>query len=232
MFSVRRTIAGGPQGASVEVAFTDVSVDFAEGSDRDPARLEAELLGLERAIGVPVRRMHQVHGAAVADVGTAAGPVPQADAMVTGLAGVALMTRAADCVPVLLADVARGIVGAVHSGRAGVGAGVVPAAVSRMRELGATDVRAWVGPHVCGACYEVPETMRAEVADLVPQTWAETSWGTPSLDLGAGVEAQLDAADVTHERVGGCTLEDASLWSHRRDGARAGRLAGLVWVAA
>ncbi|MGN0065046.1 MAG: polyphenol oxidase family protein [Nocardioides sp.] len=216
----------------MELAFTDASVDVAEGPGRDPARLVEQLAGLQEALGVPVVRMHQVHGAGVSVVTSPTSPVPSADALVTDVPGVALMTRAADCVPVVLADVPRGVVGAVHSGRAGVEAGVVPAAVSRMRDLGAEDLQAWVGPHVCGACYEVPASMRAEVASAVPQTWAETAWGTPSLDLGAGVVAQLEAEGVAHELVGGCTLEDQSLWSHRRDGERAGRLAGLVWVTA
>ena len=36
--------------------------------------------------------------------------------------------------------------------------------------------------------------MRADVAAVVPESYAETSWGTPSVDLGAGVRAQLEAA--------------------------------------
>jgi copper oxidase (laccase) domain-containing protein len=78
----------------------------------------------------------------------------------------------------------------------------------------------------------VPAELRAEVAALVPQAHAETSWGTPALDLGAGVLAQLAAAGVPAARirqVDRCTLEDEGLHSHRRDGDKAGRLAGLVW---
>lgn len=229
MFSVRRTVQDGPGEVSVELGFTDATRDFAEGVDRDPARLAADLADLEAAVGVPVVRMHQVHGDDVAVV-TGPGDVPRADALVTAVPGLALMTRAADCVPVLLADPAAGVVGAVHSGRAGVVASVATAAVEAMRGLGATAVRAWVGPHVCGSCYEVPEAMRQEVAALVPATGSTTSWGTPALDLGAGVRAQLESVGVPVEEVGACTLEDDSLWSHRRDPA-AGRLAGVVWVA-
>ncbi|HEY1134834.1 MAG TPA: laccase domain-containing protein, partial [Nocardioides sp.] len=62
---------------------------------------------------------------------------------------------------------------------------------------------------------------------------ATTSWGTPSLDLGAAVLAQLADAGVTEvEHLGLCTMEREDLWSHRRDGAAAGRLAGLVQVVA
>jgi copper oxidase (laccase) domain-containing protein len=64
---------------------------------------------------------------------------------------------------------------------------------------------------------------------VVPATYATTSWGTPSLDLGAGVLAQLAESGVPAVRVGGCTREDESLHSYRRDGTAAGRLAGVVW---
>ena len=57
-----------------------------------------------------------------------------------------------------------------------------------------------------------------------------TSWGTPALDIGAGVLAQLAAAGVEATRVGRCTREDPDLWSHRREGPAAGRLGGLVVV--
>lgn len=229
MFSARRTWTDEPTSTTVEVAFTDTSVDVREGPGSDPARLEDDLSRLEAAIGVPVARMHQVHGHDVAHV-VDGSRVPTADALVTGTPGLALMSRAADCVPVLLAAPAQGLVAAVHAGREGVVRRVVPAAVAALRARGATELRAWIGPHVCGGCYEVPDAMRAEVSAGEPATAASTTWGTASLDLGAGVRAQLDAAGVAHEPVGGCTMEDASLWSHRRQGAAAGRLAALVWV--
>ncbi|MBE7323221.1 polyphenol oxidase family protein [Nocardioides sp. Y6] len=231
MFTARRTWTDESTSTTVQVAFTDASVDVREGASCDPLRLEADLSRLEAAIGAGIARMHQVHGADVAHVRDAAG-VPTADALTTDVPGLALMTRAADCVPVLLAAPREGMVGAVHAGREGVLRGVVHAAVEALRRRGATRLRAWVGPHVCGGCYEVPEEMRAQVAEAVPAAAAHTTWGTSSLDLGAGVRAQLDALDVEHEDVGGCTLEDDLLWSHRRQGAAAGRMAGLVWVAA
>jgi YfiH family protein len=150
--------------------------------------------------------------------------------MVTTRRGIGLMVRVADCVPVLLADPSAGVLGAVHSGRQGTTLDVVGRTVARMRSLGAEEISAWVGPHVCGRCYEVPATMREEVAAVVPATRSETSWGTPALDLGAGVAAQLAAAGVAITNVGRCTLEDEQLHSYRRDGVDSGRLAALVWM--
>ena len=217
-------------GVRVDVAFTDASIDL---QGLHPA-FAAELPRLEEACGVRFARVNQVHGAEVL-VASEPGPaplqdVPTADALVTTTPRLGLMVRVADCVPVLLADPVRGVVGAVHAGRAGVVLGVVGRAVERMREAGAEELVAWVGPHVCGGCYEVPEQMRAEVVAEVAETWAVTRWGTPALDLGAGVRAQLAAAGIEAVSVDRCTREDPSLHSHRRDGAASGRLAGLVWM--
>ncbi|PVG83041.1 laccase [Nocardioides gansuensis] len=190
---------------------------------------------MEEACGVRFARLHQVHGDDVVAV-DAPGPeptsddIPTGDALVTGSRGVGLMVRVADCVPVLLADPRAGLVGAVHAGRPGLTLDVTTRTVEQLRARGAADLVAWVGPRVCGRCYEVPAAMRAEVTALVPAAYATTSWGTPALDIGAGVRSQLEKAGVEVVDVGGCTREEPALHSYRRDGARAGRLAGLVWI--
>lgn len=253
MFSFQDTRAGD---VVIDVALTDrhdgplgAPLDLSEpptgeNTDALEASIGVVVDALTRSSDpVAVVRTRQVHGADVLVVDRtrldrpdvpedlhAAARLDEADAMVTALPGVVLLVRAADCVPLLLGDPATGVVGAVHAGRQGLVADVVGRTVASMRSLGAGDIEGWVGPHVCGRCYEVPAGMRAEVADAVPAAWAETSWGTPAVDLGAGVRAQLDAAGVPHRTVDRCTREDADLWSHRRDGPAAGRLGGLVWV--
>jgi YfiH family protein len=182
-----------------------------------------------------VVRMHQVHGGDVHTVDRdwlAAGHAepPTADGLVTDLPGVALLVRAADCVPVLLADPERRVVAAAHAGRKGLVARVVPNTIARMRELGAERVTAWVGPSICGHCYEVPADLRDQVVAAVPEAYAETSWGTPGIDVAAGVLAQLASAEVEVVDASTCTLENDDLYSYRRDGAAAGRLGGFVWV--
>jgi YfiH family protein len=230
VFAFRDTTGLGPGSTRVEVAFTDASVDL---QGLKPGFAD-QLGAVVEATGVHYARMNQVHGDVVRRVDTPdhhpGARLEEADALVTTTPGVGLMVRVADCVPVLLADPDAGVVGAVHAGRKGVELDVVTRAVERMRDLGATELRAWVGPHVCGRCYEVPAELRDEVAAAVPATYSETTWGTPALDLGAGVDAQLAAAGVRTEHIGRCTLEDDTLHSYRRDGAASGRMAGLVWI--
>jgi polyphenol oxidase len=201
----------------------------------DPSAVEANRQAV--AGGLDLSRDHllflqQCHGA---DVSVADGPwsgeVPSADGVVTATAGLGLAVLVADCTPVLLADPDAGVIGAVHAGRPGMVARIVDVALDRMRDLGARQVRAVVGPSICGRCYEVPVAMRAEAAAISPEA-ATVSWsGTSAVDVAAGVVAQLAARDVCVSWVPGCAREDERLFSYRRDG-RTGRYAGVVTVAA
>lgn len=201
------------------------------GDDAATVRENRRLLAAK--VRLPVERvvyMNQVHGADVAVVdGPWAGDAPQVDAIVTRSRGLALAVLVADCVPVMLADSVSGVVGVAHAGRLGLVAGVVPAAVAAMRAAGARHITARIGPSVCGLCYEVPAAMRAEVATAVPAASATTRQGTPAVDVAGGVEAQLRSADVTVTRLAGCTAEDPTLYSYRRD-RTTGRFAGLAWL--
>ncbi|UFR05009.1 peptidoglycan editing factor PgeF [Streptomyces sp. Go40/10] len=222
---------GGVSAAPYEELNLGGAVGDAPEAVRGNRELAAESLGLDPA---RVVWMNQVHGAdvAVVDEPWDDRPVPEVDAIVTARRGLALAVLTADCVPVLLADPVAGVAAAVHAGRPGLVQGVVPAAVRAMTELGAEPARivARTGPAVCGRCYEVPEAMRAEVAAVEPAAHAETSWGTPAVDVSAGVHAQLDRLGVCDRaQAPVCTLESHDHFSYRRD-RTTGRLAGYVWL--
>ena len=234
----------------VELAFTDrhggvsgapfdsLNLGWSGGDDPQAMAENHRLLMDDFAPGDGVERLAelgQVHGNQVAVVGPR-GPRHDVhghlhaigDGLVTAEPDITLSVRAADCVPVLFADAEAGVIGACHCGRPGVVAGIVPATLAAMRALGATQITAWVGPHVCGTCYEVPQQMQDDVAAVEPITRATTSWGTPSLDVGGGVRAQLEREDVDIVDVSRCTIESPDLFSYRREGKLSGRQAGLI----
>jgi YfiH family protein len=174
------------------------------------------------------------HDVVRSDEFRAAGqPLPEADASFTDVPGLGLGVLVADCAPVLLADPEARIVGVAHAGREGMAAGVVTELLSAMSAAGADParMRAVIGPHICGGCYEVPAELRDRIAGKVPESGCVTRKGTPGVDVGAGVEAQLARAGVAAVASDPrCTAETPSLYSYRRDG-RTGRLAGLIWLA-
>ncbi|WP_315503462.1 polyphenol oxidase family protein [Actinomyces radicidentis] len=215
----------------------------------DPARVAASRRLLEEALGLEpggIAWMNQVHSANVARA--VPGDVPTADALLLDLRGddgahpQAAAVLVADCVPLLLASDDGAVVSAVHAGRRGMLDGVVEAALGAMVEAGVepASVHAAIGPCVCGRCYEVPAAMRDDAGLVEPASASTTSWGTPALDVAAGVLAQLERSGVTSiSRVGvgahagegpWCTLEDERFYSYRRDGVT-GRIAGVVVAA-
>ncbi|WP_413250685.1 polyphenol oxidase family protein [Sinomonas flava] len=226
LFWWRRDIRPG-----VTAAFTRVeagNLAFHVGSDDGAVARHRAALAQEAGVG-SFQYMSQVHGAEAVWAGEE--PAPTADALLSR--GEPLAVMVADCVPIVVAgsfDDGTPALAAVHAGRPGLVAGVVPSAVSRLRDAGARDLEAWIGPSICGACYEVPEAMRSEVDAVVPGTAAETRWGTAALDLPAGVVRQLREAEVPmHTEAWACTYEHDELFSHRR-APGVGRFAGLVWT--
>lgn len=224
--SLERCFTDALSGVS-EAPFSALNLGLHVGDDERSVRENRQLL-TQALDETPIVWMNQVHGRDVVEVSRAsATEIHTADAMVTRDADLALAVMVADCVPVLLEDAAAGVVGVAHAGRPGMLAGVVPAAVEAMRDLGARAISATLGPSVCGRCYEVPQDMYDESRAKHPASAAITRKGTPAIDVASGVASQLADLGVAFEWISGCTMEDERLFSYRRDG-RTGRFAGLV----
>jgi YfiH family protein len=164
--------------------------------------------------------LRQVHGTDVVDAASARhGPWPEADAAVTREANLPMVVLTADCAPLALASDDAAAV--VHVGWSGLLAGVVEAAVTRLRANGNGAVRAALGPCIRPARYEFGEADLARmVAHFGPGVADRTEWGSPALDIPAGVRAALERVGVTaFDDAGVCTAASPEYFSHRRDGA-------------
>lgn len=172
--------------------------------------------------------MRQTHST---DIGRVDAPGPQvldADGLVTAVPGQVLAVLVADCVPVLLADAASGVIAAVHAGRRGAQRGIVCNAVETMLELGAQaqTMRAWLGPAAGGASYQVSEQLAAEVDATLPGARI----GERNLDLRAGIARQLRTLGVSDVDVDKHdTITSERYFSYRRSHTT-GRQAGLIWI--
>jgi hypothetical protein len=147
---------------------------------------------------------------------------PRADGQATALADLGVMVLSADCLPVALG--CAGAVAMVHAGWRGLAAGVLEQGVLALGELGGGDeIVAVVGPGAGVCCYEVgPE---------VHDAFGGAHRSGRHIDLRAIAHERLLAAGVGHVRdVRACTICDQRFFSHRREGARAGRQAGVAWL--
>jgi YfiH family protein len=199
---------------------------------------------LARALGVELDeliRLRQVHGATVFDARnkmTAAAAFdewPEADITMTANPTLAVSVRAADCVPILLADRRSGAVAAVHAGWKGTAAGAARVAVHVLAERYSTDpvdIVAAVGPSIGPCCYEVGR-------ELVPHFNGHddhAQWFSGDtklrLNLWRATRDQLMRAGIPGAQIHVCDLcthDHPSLFpSYRRDGTRAGRLVAAI----
>ena len=208
------------------------SVGLTHAPDPEPV-LESRR-AFARALGVDAERLTvtgAVHGAAVARVDEPWEVIQGVDALITNRPGVCLFATFADCYPIVLFDPVRKSAGLAHAGWRGTVAGVAAATVGAMvKEFGSRpgDIRAGVGPGICGRCYEVGE----EVASQFDGGFVRPGQGDRFLlDLAGANASQLESAGVTEVMVMGvCTKETEYLPSHRRqpDGSRFGAIVALV----
>ena len=204
----------------------DVEVRF---TGRGPSRDREEALRAIAPEAPPLAWAKQVHSAVA--LPARPGACGKGDALFTEDAGIALSVATADCVPVLLAG-PRGHA-AIHAGWRGIAAGVIPAALEKLRGDRA-EWTAWVGPAIGACCYEVGEDVAAQVvAASAPEFAISGPEGKPHLDLAGAVRHQLAAGGVGQVIVlPRCTrCDEETLWSYRREGKRAGRNLAFIWRA-
>jgi YfiH family protein len=193
----------------------------------------------------------QVHGRAVVVAGEHAPwprPWPEADVLLSAVPGTAVAVRAADCVPLLLADRATGAVAAVHAGWRGTAAAAAPAAVAAMsREFGTkpANLVVAIGPSIGSCCYEIgPDLVDAFAAAGHPRHLIDRWFLAPApprgsrerpqmrLDLIGANRDQLILAGVEEAEIHICGLCTAMhldvLTSYRVEGAASGRMAGTI----
>lgn len=90
---------------------------------------------------------------------------PIGDGLITNERKILLSVRTADCMPILVADLRRHAVAAIHAGWRGALARIIEKTVGEMRRTfrsNPTDLIAAIGPSIRACCYEVGE----EVVDL------------------------------------------------------------------
>jgi len=181
-----------------------------------------ERLGLRWLCASP--QVHGTHVQRILEPSTGAGHPAQApaDGHATALSGVGAMTLAADCLPVAMS--AGGAVAMIHAGWRGLAAGVLEQGMLAVRELGGDRAAAAIiGPCAGVCCYEVGP----EVHALFGGAHRRGS----HIALRAIARERLLAAGVgSIEDVEACTICDERFFSHRREGAQAGRQGGVAWL--
>ena len=203
------------------------TVDFDERLNTCAA---ARLMGIVRerfGIDATLATCTQVHGRNVVRVRTE-GECDSCDGLWSSDRGIALGIKVADCLPVTIADMQRGVIANVHSGWRGAVQKIAAEAIDAIGGV-SSNVQVWLGPSIRICCFEVGE----EVVDQFRESYAEAelfvdrSGVKPHIDLPRLTAALLTERGIAPQNIhdsGLCTRCDGSIFhSYRRDAGRGGR---------
>ena len=206
------------------------SMNVGVNSGDEPLAVAANRDRLAAGLPSEPRWLAQVHGTRVIHLGDW-HPDIEADAAWTDRPGEVVAIQAADCLPILIADRDATMVAGVHGGWRSLAGGIVAGTLSAMPVDGG-DLLAWIGPGICGRCYQVGTDVRETFLAMDPQLaegfaadgdrWrADLKWIAARQLGNAGV--QVFDSDI-------CTFEESGdFYSFRRDG-RTGRMASVIWL--
>jgi hypothetical protein len=233
----------GPLEAAAPHLFTTRQLELSSPSD--VSRM-ADAVGARDVV-----MLTQVHGRGVVIV-TEGDSLPtgrpEGDVLVSSAPGVAIAVRAADCVPLLLADPRTGVVAAVHAGWRGTAARAAVAAVETMSAgfgADARDLIVAIGPSIGSCCYDVGPELVDAFATAGHERYLIDRWflapppprgsrerPTMRLDVSGANRDQLILAGVREENIhvaGLCTAMHLDvLTSYRAEKEKAGRIAGVI----
>jgi hypothetical protein len=129
-----------------------------------------------------------------------------ADAVVTGRKGILIGVQVADCVPLLLHDKKKNVVGVVHAGWRGTASSILKKTLDVMKKrflCEPQDIMMAIGPSIRGCCY----TVGPEVSQAVTQA---TGGGPYSL-MKDGMH-RIDLALANREQALRAAISESNIW--------------------
>jgi len=158
--------------------------------------------------------LEQVHGNTVVTLPT---PFIEADASFSSRSAHFCAVMTADCVPVLISDNRGREVAAIHAGWKGLEATIIANALTHF-STDPSQLIAWIGPAICGQCYEVNETLANKFSYYKNCVTPNKQAGKYLLDLPHIANQQLTHLGIKHVELSHyCTYCRSDLfYSHRK----------------
>lgn len=220
--------------------FPETGLSLLKGQILNDAEVADHRLRLAEAIGVEksaLKFQKQVHATTVRTLthenhtSHIAEPFEESDGMITQTKGFVLCVGIADCAAVLLYDPEHEVIAGLHSGWKGTHGNIVQGGINDMKKKFGTasaSLLAYIAPCASGERYVVREDVAHLFAAPALQRLNDEEY---LFDNRLRIKEQLLAAGVKLENIevsAGCTISDERYHSHRRDGARAGRMVAFI----
>lgn len=194
-----------------------------------------ERLAVRLGLNGPAYQLRQIHSALVHS--TPLEPFIEGDSLWTESTGSSVWVRTADCVPILLADPARGAVAAIHAGWRGTAKQILPRTIEAFQRAGSRseDLLCALGPAISGAVYQVAQCVAAEVTGMVEAPdraiLRDPDPGRVRLDVREVNRQQAIGAGIRPDQVVVCPVctygEPERLFSYRREGGGKVQYSGI-----
>ena len=146
---------------------TDFNLGFVDGFPRETVERNRaafiQAVDDGRSSRWTLVQMKQIHSDLIHVLRSAPDQPLSGDGIVTDVPGLLLASKTADCVPVLMADPKKRVVGAFHAGWRGTAKRIVEKGVGVMRRdfgCNPADLRAAIGPCIRACCYEIGDEVR------------------------------------------------------------------------
>lgn len=193
------------------------SLNIANWVGDDEIAVSKNLTAISARSGSALHVMDPQHGIAVQEVFGDEVNLRPADILVTLQPNISLLIPSADCVSVVASARNKKFLLAAHVGWRGAAAGIGAKIVSTSELYGVspTDLEIFLGPAICGSCYQVQLDVQLQVADQLPKAVANRE-DFIGLDLRLGLQHYFTSLGAVVENDQPCTYESANFFSFRR----------------
>jgi len=237
-------------GGSSRPPYHALNLSFNVGDD--PERVLNNRMTMAQALGMPLaslttaKQIHEAHVKIISEELRGKGStdyqsaIDGTDAMVTNVPGICLMVLSADCVPILMWDPAKKLIGVVHAGWKGTLHLIAQKTVKVFqKDFGSSphDILAGIGPSIGPCCFEVGSEVISQAEDSLETGQKHIAHNLADkkgyFDLWSANQEQLVQAGIPENNIEvarTCTCDHAEVFfSHRCEGGRTGRFgAGIL----
>jgi YfiH family protein len=217
---------------------TKASGNIAYHVGDDKNRVDTNHHTLAQTLGYPEKNlvfMQQIHSDKIEIITQKPDTILSCDALLSNQKGIALMVIVADCIPILLFDPIKNVIGVIHAGREGLIKEIIPKTLKKMCEhfeSNINDILVGIGPSISGVCYEIgskmAELLMPKFSNVLSYSEEKCTFDGTKLAFLQLENSGILKANIEHINICNHCKTD-TFYSYRAEG-NTGRFSGVIWL--